>query len=194
MEKLFHIKIIRHEYTGLNNLPIGIRGLYEITLASATDTKFLVMKPNKKTNLSFMRKHYLIVKKQSELECVLLLPDITSYTKNVLFEHSIPFIIDGKEIYLPFLGLALSNKASRTIPHIDKISYTTQKLLLTAIYNQWRNISVTEAANDMGVAGMTITKCFDELDALDLSFVQKGGRRGNLRATAIALSFSPTLM
>ena len=70
MEKPFHIKIICHEYTELNNLPIGIRGLYDITIASVTETKFLVMKPNKKTNLSYMRKHYLIVKKQSGLKPV----------------------------------------------------------------------------------------------------------------------------
>ena len=175
IEKLLHIKITCHEYAEVDNLPIGIRSLYEIALIKMADTEFLMMKPNKKTNLNFMRKHCLNVKKQSGLECVLMLTDVTTYTKNALLEHGIPFVIDGKELYLPFLGLALSSKASRTIAHIDKISYTTQKLLLTAIYNRWKNVSATDAAGEMGVSVMTITKCFDELDALELSMVQKGG-------------------
>jgi hypothetical protein len=175
IEKLLRIRVTCHEYAGLDDLPIGIRSSYEINLAKTADIEFLVMKPTKKINLNFMRKHCLNVKKQSGLECVLILTDVTFYTKNALLEHGIPFAIDGKELYLPFLGAALSNRASRPIAHVDKISYTTQKLLLTAVYNKWRNVSVTEAAGEMDVAATTITKCFDELDALELSLIHKGG-------------------
>jgi len=88
---------------------------------------------------------------------------------------------------MPFLGIALSKTGMRDIPSISRISFSTQKLILTAIYDGWTLLTLTEAANALRVSKMTVTRCFDELQALDLPllmtekkmrrFIWRNGRR-----------------
>lgn len=175
IENTLHIKAKYKNYEN-SNLPLNIRALYDISIITITEIDFLVMHPKEKISLSSMKKHWIFLNKQSSLQCVLCLSEATSYIKKKMLEEGIPFIIEYKEIYLPFLGIALSNSKTNTIAPIDVISYTTQKTLLTALYNNWKNISSTEAAMQMGVSNMTITRCFNELDAINLSLIHKGNR------------------
>jgi hypothetical protein len=45
-------------------------------------------------------------------------------------------------------------------------------LLLTAIYQNWKQKTLTEAAKVLNVSKMTITRCFDELQALELPLIK----------------------
>ena len=52
-----------------------------------------------------------------------------------------------------------------------RISFLTQKLLLKAPYQSWNRANVTKAAELLGVSKMSITRCFDELEDLDVSYL-----------------------
>jgi len=77
---------------------------------------------------------------------------------------------------LPFLGVALSRSGMRDIPSIEQLSFGTQKLLLTAIYSGWTKKALTEAAKALGTTKMSITRYFDELEALGLMLVKSEGK------------------
>lgn len=177
IQDMLHVKVTLSAYEDMGNLPLAIRGLYEISMAAVEGVTFLLVRPKEKVSLTAMRKNRLLIKKQAGLECVLQLPEATAYVKAKLLEEGVPFILEGKEIYMPFLGVALSNKKERIIPPVERLSFTTQKLLLTAIYKKWREVSSSEVAHQLGVANMTITRCFDELDGLELPLVQRSGSK-----------------
>jgi predicted DNA-binding transcriptional regulator YafY len=54
----------------------------------------------------------------------------------------------------------------------------TQKLLLSALYQGWQKVTVTQAAKLLNVSKMSITRCFDELEALNIPYlsIQKRSR------------------
>ena len=64
----------------------------------------------------------------------------------------------------------------RKLPQTERISFITQKLLLIAIYQGWIQTTLTEAATAVGVSKMTVTRCFDELQALGLPFIKTEGK------------------
>lgn len=68
--------------------------------------------------------------------------------------EGIPFVVEGKQIYLPFMGVLLAGKTDRILTPISRISYLTQKILLLALYENWKEMTVTRIAECLGV-----TKC-----------------------------------
>lgn len=71
-------------------------------------------------------------------------------------------------MFLPFLGMLLIDKEDRELAPVHVISFLTQKLLLCALYERWENMNVTKIAERMGVTKMSISRCFDEMEYLDL--------------------------
>jgi len=106
------------------------------------------------------------------MDVVLCLDSVRVYTKEQMLAEGIPFIIPGKDIYMPFLGVALSMSSTRELPSIKKISYLTQKLLLTAIYEGWTDLTLTETAGKLGISKMSVSRCFSELQAMGLQMVK----------------------
>ncbi|MGL4668725.1 MAG: hypothetical protein ACRCWR_12465 [Saezia sp.] len=111
--------------------------------------------------------------KMTGLECVLYFEKTSPYIKRKLTEESIPFIVENKDVYLPFLGMVLSTDKERVLPTVGKISFNTQRLLLTALYERWKNINSSEASRVLRVSKMTISRCFDQLQALELPLVHE---------------------
>ena len=56
------------------------------------------------------------------------------------------------------------------------ISFLTQKLLLKALYEGWQDVSAVQAAEKLEVSRMSITRCYDEIEALGMSFIKMNGR------------------
>ena len=123
-----------------------------------------------------MRKQTGQLKKLTDLNCVLCLESVRIYTKEKMLSEGISFVIAGQQIYMPFLGIALTKNGVREIPQKERFSFSTQKLLLTAIYQGWEQMTLTETAKTLGISKMSITRIFDELQALGLNFVNTEGK------------------
>lgn len=176
IEKMLHIKVTISDYTNIDKLPLYLKGSYRLYTIKLMEKDCLLAEPKEFINLSALRKQREQLKKLSHMECVLCFDDVNTYTKQKLIEEAIPFIIKEKQIYMPFLGMALTNHDERLLQEIKEISYLSQKLLLVAIYQKWKKISLTEASNVLCVSKMSITRCFDELEALKIPLVSKLGR------------------
>jgi hypothetical protein len=176
IEETLHIKPEIGKYAALNELPLYLRNSYNLCIIKIQDITFLLAYPKEQTNLTANRKQVNQLKKLTGLDCVLCLDDVRAYTKEKMLSEAIPFIILGKQIYLPFLGVALSQKNSREIPFVEKLSFSSQKLLLTAIYHNWTQTTLKEAADALGLSKMSISRCFDELHSVGLDFTRTIGK------------------
>ena len=65
-------------------------------------------------------------------------------------EEGIPFVIDGKQLFLPFIGYLLSNENERELAPVHLISFLTQKMLLVAIYEKWNDVRDGTACEEAG--------------------------------------------
>ena len=176
MEEALHIKTKVCDYTKQNELPLYLRNNYDFLAAIIQDIEFLLIYPKEQTNLTTIRKQANQLKKLTGLDCVLCLDNVRAYTKEKMLAEGIPFIIPGKQVYMPFLGVALSNSVAREILPVEKLSFGTQRLLLTAIYSSWTQTSLKEAANALGLTKMSISRCFDELQSVGLYLVKTIGK------------------
>ena len=123
-----------------------------------------------------LRKDHARVEKQTGLNCALFLDQATFYVKEKLMEEGIPFVIIGKQVYLPFIGYLLTNEHDRELAPVHQISFLTQKMLLTAIYENWTEVKATEAAQRLGISRMSASRCFDEIEYLNIPMLGMNGK------------------
>jgi len=166
-----HLDVDATMYMHADKLPLYLSRGYDLYSLTIQNVECLLAQPKDKTNLTAVRKQIGQMKKLTGLDCVLCLERARIYTKEKMVSEGIPFIIAGQQLYMPFLGVALSKTGMRDIPSISQISFSTQKLVLTAIYDGWTQLTLTEAANALHVSKMTVTRCFDELQALNLPLI-----------------------
>ena len=79
-----------------------------------------------------LRKDRAKVENIAGLNCAIFLDRATFYIKEKLMEEGIPFVIDGKQLFLPFIGYLLTNGNERELTPVHLISFLTQKMLLLA--------------------------------------------------------------
>lgn len=175
IEKLLHLKAEEFAFEQIAVLPLYLKNAYTYSILKLVGVECLAVKPKEKTNLASVRKHYRQLKKITGLECVFVFEELSRYAKQRMTAEGMPFIIEGKQIYMPFMGVAIGH-ANRQFAEVDEISFLTQKLLLTAVYQHWHKVLLCEAAGLINVSDMSISRCFDEIEAVGLPLIVKEGR------------------
>lgn len=175
IEKLLHLKAKESAFEQASVLPLYLKNTYKFSILKLAGVECLTAKPKEKINLATLRKHYKQLKKITEFECVFIFNELNQYAKQRMTAEGIPFIIEKKQIYMPFLGVAIG-QMNRQLEEVNEISFLTQKLLLTAIHQHWQKIPLREAAGLINVSDMSISRCFDEIEAVGLPLIVKEGR------------------
>jgi hypothetical protein len=176
IKNTLHINVQCTEYTNSPALPLYLEKGFSLRRLDLPGTSFILAKPSEKRNLTALRNDIRQLEKLTRQPCVLCMHNIRSYTREKMISGAIPFIVPGKQLYLPFLGVSLLDRFERNIQKTDGISFAAQKLLLTAIYEGWREIRLTDAAKAIGYTKVTLMNCFDELQAVGLPLVEKSGK------------------
>lgn len=177
LEKVLHQCVsIRENKELYDKLPLIFKGKYKFFDVETNGIHWFAIQPKSDIGLVALRKDRTKVENISGLYCTLFLNSITPYIKEKLLEEGIPFVLEGKQVYLPFIGYLLSDSGVREIAPVHRISFLTQKLILTAIYEKWDKITVSEAAMKLDVSKMSISRCFDEIEYLNLDILFMKGK------------------
>ncbi len=160
----------------LQNLPLRYAGSYRLFTVSMDGTEWMLIQPKMDVRLNALRHDWQEVQKVSGFPCAFYFLRIGYYTKESLMNEGIPFIVEDRQMFLPFLGMLLSEKESRKLKPVRVISFLTQKLLLLALYEKWRDMTVTKIAAKLNVSKMSVSRCFDEIEYLDIPVLTKAGK------------------
>ena len=178
--KTLHTEIIRIPFDAEGSLPPFLEGLYDCEKWTAFGTDFIVATPRENLAVKTLAKHEAKLKTVSGLPVAFGYREATGYRTVRLVEAGIPFIVDGKQLYLPFLGVALTKernkKPSPKADSADKVSAQTQRFILKVAYEGLTNLSVTQASELLDVAKITASRIFDELEAIDPTWITTDGR------------------
>jgi hypothetical protein len=165
-----------------DKLPIAFRGRYTFYKVETNGLSWIAIQPKNDVGLVMLRKDRAKIEKIAGLNCAIFLNATTFYIKEKLVDEGIPFVLNGKQVYLPFIGYLLSNENERDIAPVHLISYLTQRLIFVAIYEKWENVTVSEAAAKLGVTKMSVSRCFDEIEYLSVDIL---GMKGKSRAITV---------
>lgn len=176
IEKTLHIGADISEYIDTRNLPLYLKEGYVLQTMDVAGLRCLLMQPKEQTNLAALRKQREQLKKLSGMECVLCFDAANGYAKQKLLSEGIPFIVKGTQVYMPFLGVAIAKSKERETQPTERISFLTQRLVIIAIYEGWKSISLAEVAEKMGVSRMSISRSFNELVGLAAALIATKGK------------------
>jgi hypothetical protein len=140
----------------------------------------VLVEPVEHEPLAAIKKQHRQLEIYTGSRCVLALRNMSSYARDAMVKEGIPFVWEGHQVYLPFLGMLLDSTKGRTVPQCEKISFLTQRMLLTALYQSWEEVTVTKAAGMLGVTKTAVSHSFDELEAINIPYLSVKSRARKL--------------
>ncbi len=165
-----------------DELPLVYHARYTFFRVETNNLLWIAIRPKQEVGLVTLRKDRARIEKLAGLNCAIFLNATTFYIKEKMIEEGIPFVLKDKQVYLPFIGCLLSHENEREIPPVHLISYLTQKLIFVAIYERWEMVTVSAAAEKLEVSKMSVSRCFDEIEYLNVNII---GRKGKSRVIII---------
>ena len=177
LEKTLRQNVIMTENKEVyKKLPLAYRGRYDIFTVETNGVLWMAIHPKDDIGLVVLRRDRAGVEKITGLNCAVFLDRTTFYIKEKMIEEGIPFVIDRKQVFLPFIGYLLSKGNERELAPVHLISFLTQKMLLMAIYERWNEVKVSDAAKRLEVSTKSASRCFDELEYLNIDVLGMKGK------------------
>ena len=180
LEAVLHQDVDIHPFTDTRKLPLAYRNSFLLSNVVISGQIALLVKPIEHETLSVLKKQHGQLELYTGLRCILALKDISNYAREIMVKEGIPFVWEGHQVYLPFLGMLLDTDKSRKVHQCEKISFLTQRLLLTALYQSWEEVTVTKAAGMLGVTKTAVSNSFNELEAINFPYLSAKNRARKL--------------
>ena len=79
-------------------------------------------------SISSVKKHIERIGNAAKLPAVLILENVQYRQKEALLQNHIPFVVDGKQIYLPFLAVYLQERCDGPVQKTEKLLPSAQLL------------------------------------------------------------------
>ena len=159
-------------------LPYYLSDGYEYKKAVLDGIHCLFMKPKGELDtLTAIKKHIAKVGETGRLPVVLELTGITARRRKSLIEARIPFVASDTQIYIPFLGVALTEKFSSEKKPAEIFMPSSQLLFFHYLYQNKPELHTGGMAEKLNLSAMQITRAIRQLKALGLISVRKEGVR-----------------
>ena len=201
LKRVLGIEVL-YENKALEHLPNFISTRYDSQKVSLSGQKAVFLYP--KTELEqveTLKKHLERVKKVADRPVVLVLEQITARQKEYLLREKIAFIVDGKQIYLPFMAAYLQERCDAEKSDREEILPSAQMLLLYYIYEGAKELSTSQAAKDLDLTPTSISSNQDgryrcnghhcDLQVSGLGHPQSAGRGSGHQCGALPPGYLP---
>lgn len=179
------------------NAPAGLpfymtnnRSFYEVT---ADDIRFLLaaVPETDKFGAVALGKQLTQYVNVSGLNTAYLFQSLTKVQRDALITRKIPFICLHEQLYLPFLGVVLSDRFMKTWGgSAEVMAPATQSLFLYLLYRQKNNAIIKkQAAQELGLTQTSITRASKQLLAMGLIREEAHGKELWIEALAVGKDY-----
>ncbi len=176
LEQVLHIPVSEDKMAITNGLPNYLLSRYAVYQAKFDSFPVLFVYPLVPLgSLHETKTHLGNLRRQMNQPVVLMLEMICARQRKGLIDAGIPFVVKGKQCYLPFLGILLSERCDVQQEVGDAFLPSTQLLLFYYLLKKEKELSCQEATAALGVSAMTITRAVRELEQTDVIKTFKRG-------------------
>ena len=162
-----------------NNISISLREKYNFYEMTILDTPCILIEVmDEKPNVDQIEKHMKQIENLTNRQMVLFYKDITRYRRKSLIENRIAFVIEGGQMYLPFLGIDLKKVQEHVEEKVKAFTPPAQVAYLYFLYHKEAIMNTTEFAEKLGFNKMTASRALNDLYHANLITYEIGGKTG----------------
>ena len=175
LNKVLGIRVT-YENVEFKHLPNFIAARYRLQVVSMSGQRAIFLYP--KTDLEqieVLKKHIAWIQKNKNLPVVLVLKELAFRQKEYLLREKIPFVVEGKQVYLPLMALYLQERCSAEKQPRKEILPSAQMLLMHFIYGGAQELSTSRAAKDLDLTPTSISRASKQLEEMGLLQTRKMG-------------------
>ena len=125
--------------------------------------------------VSTVKKHLQRIAKTGDAPVILVPDHLTYRQKEYLLREHIPFIVEGKQIYLPFMAVYLQERGDGEMLDISHMLPSAQMLLLFYIYHGCGELLTSQASVELGLTATSISRASRQLQEMGLIQTEKRG-------------------
>lgn len=124
---------------------------------------------------SAVKKHVDRVQRTEGVPVVIVPTQLTYREKEYLLRDHIPFIVEGRQIYLPFLAVYLQERGDGERQGTEVMLPSAQLLLLSYIYRGCGELLTSEASCQLSLTPTSISRASRQLEDMGLIRTEKRG-------------------
>ena len=186
IEKTLGEPVTRQSWQGISKMPLYLHGTYSFTQATIGTQKCLMIAPNDELGtISAIKGNIKRIQSEWDYPVVLELKNLSRQRKETLIREKIPFVVHEKQLYMPFMGVALQEKSDAVKKlDVEKLSPSAQVLLFLFIYEKNEPLYLSAVPNRLGFKPMRATRAAAQLVEVGLLDTHKDGVQKVLTSTS----------
>ena len=176
IESTLGIKVHYHSWSHTDELPYYLLDRYDFRQATLESVKTLFLYPKAELDqLASVKKQIVKIQKFEPLPVVIVLENISRSRLQYMLSAHVPFIVPGKQIYLPFMGIVLQNRFCVESVKTEQLQPSAQVLFFYYLYQKKQQIYMSDAGKKLGFSAMTITRAVRQLEQTTFFATEKNG-------------------
>jgi hypothetical protein len=170
-----HCNVVPIPDNELERLPLFMKLEYDFMSGNISGHEVLFIKPKKNVELTAvkLRKHLDIASKVFKKTSVFVIESLEGYNRKRLINKKVPFVIPGKQMYMPDLLIDLKDFAVSQRQKPVTMTPAAQFLLLYHLQvEQLEGMNMKSIAKKLGYGTMTITRVANFLRTEDICKIE----------------------
>lgn len=174
------IKVNFRPWTGQNELPVFLANSFSFLKCRLLDQPCLIMAASEMNHSTpaNIKKFWEQINSRFTGITIYVQTIISAYDRKRLIGHKIPFIVPGKQMYLPQIGIELREHfQSLHLNENQNLSPAAQTIVIYALLGKMgEKANPSILAKCLGYTSMSISRAFDELAAANIGTIRKVGK------------------
>lgn len=182
LKDIFGLDAVCQKFSAFAGLSRLIVEAYDYVLVEINEVKFLAIAPvYEQPTIPTLVNHMKKISSEKNLPVVYHPRSLTYSKMKGLLQQKVPFIVDGKQAYLPFLGMLLQAISEGKNENV-RFSLPAQLLAIMYLYSREPFLYIKKAVEFLPYSAMSITRAMRELEASELFYVEKDKQSNVLRS------------
>ena len=182
LKDIFGIDAVCQKFSDFASLSRLLVEAYDYVLVEINEVKFLAIAPvYEQPTIPTLVNHMKKISSEKNLPVVYHPRSLTYSKMKGLLQQKVPFIVDGKQAYLPFLGTFLQAIGDERNKNV-RFSLPAQLLAMMYLYSREPVLYIKKAVEFLPYSAMSITRAMRELEASELFYVEKDKQSNVLRS------------
>ena len=176
IENTLGIKVHYQSWSHTDELPYYLLDRYDFQQATLDSVRTLFLYPKTELDqLASVKKQITKIQKIEPLPVVIILKNISRSRLQYMLLAHIPFIVPEKQIYLPFMGIALQHKFGAESVWTEQLQPSAQVLFFYYLYQKKKQVYMSDASKKLGFSAMTVSRAFRQLEHTTFFTTEKEG-------------------